>query len=272
MLNPDILAEDQEIEVFHLPSLISTGMWRLDSSRAWPQHRYFWIIRGQGRLWIEGSKRGYAPHSLVFVPSGFVHRITLLQGTLGYAISLPDSLPIAVPSQPCLIRANSVFDQTQITGQFEQMNYEFSHAAPGTEQIMESILTLLGVWIERNQHRNEWQPGDGTRSRKIARKFLRLLERHLSESHDVGYYARELGITPTHLSRICREVLDKPALELIQERLILEARLRLVETDVQVSEISEDLGFASPAYFSRLFSSRAGMSPRTWREKTRAKN
>ena len=46
-----------------------------------------------------------------------------------------------------------------------------------------------------------------------------------------------------------------------------EARRDLVYTSMSISRISFRLGFADPAYFSRFFARRAGVSPSDYRAK-----
>jgi AraC family transcriptional regulator, transcriptional activator of pobA len=79
--------------------------------------------------------------------------------------------------------------------------------------------------------------------------------------------ARALAVTPTHLSRVLREATGQPASRLIEARLMREARRQLAYTNLQVSSIAYALGYADPAYFSRVFSRVEGLSPRAFRER-----
>jgi AraC family transcriptional activator of pobA len=82
----------------------------------------------------------------------------------------------------------------------------------------------------------------------------------------VAFYAGELGITPTQLNRICREVLRKSALGAINARLLREAERDLVYTFIGVKEIALSLGFSDAAYFSRFFSKHKRCTPTRFRE------
>jgi AraC-like DNA-binding protein len=74
-----------------------------------------------------------------------------------------------------------------------------------------------------------------------------------------------LGVTPTHLTRCCRETCGRSAIELLQDRRIFEARRLLSETDIPVGRIGQSLGFTSPAYFTRAFQNLTGLSPSAFR-------
>ncbi|MEM8628054.1 MAG: helix-turn-helix transcriptional regulator, partial [Pseudomonadota bacterium] len=79
-------------------------------------------------------------------------------------------------------------------------------------------------------------------------------------------YAARLQITPTHLSRVCKEASGRPAHALLVERIMYEARRLLLETDMPAREIAETLGFSSAAYFTRAFAQATGMPPSDYRK------
>lgn len=81
----------------------------------------------------------------------------------------------------------------------------------------------------------------------------------------VAHYVHKIGVTPAHLSVLCRQTVDKSALEMIHERLMLEARRNLVYTSMTISQVSYATGFSDPAYFTRFFKREAGVLPKEFR-------
>ena len=73
-------------------------------------------------------------------------------------------------------------------------------------------------------------------------------------------------MTPTHLSRVCRQACGRPASSLLQDRVLFEARRLLAETRMPVNEVSRSLGFTSAAYFTRAFQHRTGKTPTAFRK------
>ena len=80
-------------------------------------------------------------------------------------------------------------------------------------------------------------------------------------------YARELGVAAGHLSRTMRLATGAPASHTIEARLVREARRLLAFTALPVSQVAYELGFADPAYFTRVFSRATDVSPRLFRER-----
>lgn len=92
----------------------------------------------------------------------------------------------------------------------------------------------------------------------LARQF------HLSE-RNLSFYSKKLAITTKHLSETTKETIGKTAGEIIDELNLLEAKRLLEYTDLSIAEISDQLKFSSPAFFSKFFSRQAGHSPKAYR-------
>ena len=91
------------------------------------------------------------------------------------------------------------------------------------------------------------------------------IDRWFSEWHKVTHYADRLGYSPRTLNRVARAHTGRSAKQLIDERVVLEAKRLLSHGDAPVAEIAEQLGFDDPSNFSAYFRSRAGVTPGTFR-------
>ncbi|MEM6726816.1 MAG: AraC family transcriptional regulator, partial [Bacteroidota bacterium] len=100
----------------------------------------------------------------------------------------------------------------------------------------------------------------------MIRDFKDLLEQQYRNWHKVGNYAKEIVVTPKHLSSTIKQLTGKTAKEWIQERLTLEAKRLLLHTDLSVKEIAYELGFEEPIYLSAFFKKQAGVSPSAFRK------
>ena len=96
--------------------------------------------------------------------------------------------------------------------------------------------------------------------------FMRLLTMHFIEHHDIGFYASRLCITPTHLSRIVRQVTGRTVVDYINQMLLMEASWLLQTTDLPLATIAERLHFADPSSFGKFFRRMKGLSPKAYRE------
>ena len=105
----------------------------------------------------------------------------------------------------------------------------------------------------------------GGRESKQFSEFKALLESHYSHHWPISRYAQRLGMSETSLNRLCRALCGATAFHLVQQRLALEARRRLMYVTGSVHSIASELGFADAAYFSRFFRRQTGVSPNEFR-------
>ena len=99
----------------------------------------------------------------------------------------------------------------------------------------------------------------------IIRKFVDLLEANFSEEHSVGFYASQLNVHPNYLNSFIKKHQGLTAKESIQNRLLLEAKYLLHSTNLSIKEISNQLGFTDPNYFTVFFKKFENMSPAGYR-------
>jgi len=97
--------------------------------------------------------------------------------------------------------------------------------------------------------------------------FNQLIDIHYKEEKSVAYYASRLNISPNYLNILCKKYLNISANQIIQERVVLEAKRLLQSTDLSIKEIAYELGFIDHAYFSNFFKKQTGTSPTKFKEK-----
>ena len=105
------------------------------------------------------------------------------------------------------------------------------------------------------------------RVEEIFLGFLGLLPRHFEEHHDIGFYASELCITTTYLSRVVRQVSGgRTVVDYINQLLLMEAVFLLRQTSLSITQVSDRLHFAEVTTFARFFQRMKGMTPREFRK------
>lgn len=105
-----------------------------------------------------------------------------------------------------------------------------------------------------------------SRKDEICRQFFDLLIQHYKESRSVAFYADRLFITPKYLSATLRSVTGKRAGQLIDDYVLLQAKVLLKTTNMTVQQISEELNFANQSFFARYFKHLSGISPTQYRD------
>ena len=112
---------------------------------------------------------------------------------------------------------------------------------------------------------------------QLSSNFFELLKNYYSEKTafetqqpTVQFFANKLSVTPNYLSDTIKHQSGKSALTLIHDFVIEEAKNQLTTSRHTVSEISHQLGFEYPNYFSRLFKRKTNLSPSEYRKSVKS--
>jgi AraC family transcriptional regulator, transcriptional activator of pobA len=145
----------------------------------------------------------------------------------------------------------------------ESMEAELFDRREGHREAVLAHLTLLLIDLARM---TDDVVGDLRRSGEplIADVFA-VIDRRIADPLSLSDVARELGLTPGHLTTVVRRRTGRTVQEWISERRMADARALLSTTDLPISEVARRVGIADPGYFARLFRTTHGVSPRSWR-------
>ena len=107
-----------------------------------------------------------------------------------------------------------------------------------------------------------------TRSREqtIFDRFIQLVNQHCRQQHQISYYADRMCLTERYLGTVIRQTSGTTAKEWIDRALITQSKVLLRHSDKSVVQISEDLNFPNPAFFSKYFKRLTAMTPLEYRE------
>ncbi len=232
-------------------------------------HKIFWLSKGNARIMIDGVTKGVGPNTFVYVPSNVPHVFEVGANSYGSFISIDQKAKINMPKHSFVFPVLNIMKQSEITKYVDSIVSEATSDTEGRFPAMEAYVNLLIVHILRLTG-DKIENIKETASQKLMRRFSRILERQYNTGRSLSEYADALGVTTTHLSRVSRALNHKSAGQIIQERVLSEAMQLLLHSDLKVQDISKQLGFSSPAYFTRLFNSKLHQTPKDYR-KSRAR-
>lgn len=253
------------VRVVPLGRLAAGGRWRIEAMRSISEPLLLWFTRGQGRITVGGVTRGYGAHNAIFIPAGVMHGYKSGAQTYGSAVFFGRGCTLDLPATPQHLRVREVGPQAELSGLIDNIQRELDSGRPGADRAAQHHLGLLGVWLERNADTAQDPAKRPDAARRLAARYTELLEHEFRSGKGVAEYARALGVTPTHLTRVCNQTCGRSASDLLHDRVIFEARLMLSETRLPIAGIAQALGFNSAAYFTRAFQHRTGKTPSAFR-------
>ncbi|MBA3683539.1 MAG: helix-turn-helix domain-containing protein [Bacteroidetes bacterium] len=168
-------------------------------------------------------------------------------------------------SQPYLQVPKKLFHEI-----FQMVNsiYEtFNSNHPFKIDIIRSYLNIILLKVK--QFFIEHAKGDENKNmhRDVrVTDFIKLIDKLYADQLSVQEYSEKLNLSPNYLNALCKKETGKSAIQLIHERILLEARRLLYSTSLSVKEISFSLNFEDVAYFNRFFKKNMLLTPLEYRQ------
>ncbi|MWB95307.1 helix-turn-helix domain-containing protein [Flavobacterium sp. GA093] len=238
------------------------------------------FTNGSGIHEIDFDRFDIKNGSLFVLQPGQMHHWSLSEDIEGYVIIFSQEL------------YNLYFGQKKIN------DYNFYHSIHNRPEMvfeeneMLKVLPFFNLLIEENKQNNKLQLDKLLNildcihieiSRKYSETyshqahsynikidaFEQLLEHNFKAEKAPSFYAEKLNITLKHLNRICNEILQKTATEVIMDRVILEIKRMLIDKQLAVNEVAYKVGYDDYSYFSRVFKKQTGFSPTEFRNAVR---
>ncbi len=240
-----------------------------------------WIDTGRGTHLIDDQLYDVEPNTFMLVTKDQMHAFNPESGTLGCSIRFSDSfLDSATYHSTCKyslfnnLTVNSVLkvNETEKPA-FEMLvlqllnEYEKEDEL-GRFDIIQHLLEALILKLDqlkKKQFTGQYNTNNSTYL--IFQRFNLELEKYFKTYHNVSSYAERLNISHRKLSDVLRLFVGKSTLEVIQERIITEAKRALMYSGQTIQEIAFELGFEDPFYFSKVFKKVTGQAPKAFRVK-----
>ncbi len=101
---------------------------------------------------------------------------------------------------------------------------------------------------------------------QITNQLRKLAHEKVKENLKASDFAKMMNISPNHLNKSVKTITAKSASHLIDEVKLIEIKYLLYHSNFSISEISYEMGYADPSYFTRFFKKREGVSPVEFRQ------
>lgn len=174
----------------------------------------------------------------------------------GLLFNVVYQMPHISVSDACFDEVRAIFDKMKDIDNSEEPFYE---------SVLKSYLQLI-LAICSNEKAKQVATNNNLPQDEDLILFQNLLEKHFREYRQVQFYTEKLSITPSTLSRKMKMQMRKTPTQIIQERVILEAKKWLHLSTKSIKEIAYDLHFEDVFYFSRYFKKAVGISPNYYRK------
>lgn len=251
--------------------------WTIPAHRHPDLHQFQLLTSGAMVGTLDGERHVLKAPAALMVAPGVVHGFVYDTDSVGCQVTVPsESLaPLSVHSPDIAQRLsqNILIDSTAFgdpagdgVQRFAMLGDEFAAQREGRVDALQAHVTLLALWFLRHAQVPQGHARRQALRDTLVQRFRSLVERHFTEHQPLAFYADALGVTADHLSRVCRSTTRSSALDLVHQRVALEAKRMLVHTEATVADVAAQLGFGDVGYFSRFFKATTGTAPSAYRE------
>ncbi len=140
------------------------------------------------------------------------------------------------------------------------------HSMEYQEEVLFRLCESIAMNVTGILHQQIAYRKVSTRSEELFAHFLQLVPQHAARHHDLSFYARQLNITTTYLSRIVRSISGRTVMSFLEYAITNEAIRLLKTTDMSITDIAFRLNFSDQSSFSKFFTRQKGMSALSYRK------
>lgn len=233
-----------------------------------PRHNnaliYFQACCGEYTL-ADGSQVNAEPNDIIYIPKGTTYKVTFSNTQLGVAGCIRIEFDILSPSGEDVIFSSDIVKLPHaaafIKDNFLEMVEIFNRPAINychLKSIFYDNIAHLSL-ISHSRMLSQKQFGS-------IRKGIEYIETDPDQSLTVDEIAEICHVSPGFFRSLFKKYSGQSPTEYRISRKIERAKRLLQSEEKQISEIADDLGFQNVYYFSRLFKSRVGMSPKEYQD------
>ncbi|MDZ7899203.1 MAG: helix-turn-helix transcriptional regulator [Arcicella sp.] len=124
---------------------------------------------------------------------------------------------------------------------------------------------LMALFSELKPFIEASKPKNQNAASLITEEFKKALSVHILSKNKITDYAELLNVSPNHLNKCVKNTVGKSAHDLLNEMLLLEAKVLLKQTNLNITEIAFKIGKSEISDFTRFFKAQTGISPSEYR-------
>jgi len=270
----------QEFEVVGIGQLYKAFANELTTPHRTGFYHILWFQKGSPTHLVDFNPVKVKPNTILFLNKDTVQRFDTKGNFDGKAILFTDNFFCKSEADTKFLRGsilfNDLFSVSQLQLQksstlfadlFQQMESELTNSKDNYQSdILQNLLHNLLLQSDRERRKQNFTEIKKGADLDYVMLFKELLENQFRKQKLVSSFAEQLRVTEKRLNQATSKVLDKSPKQMIDERIMLEAKRLLAHTNESVKEIGFELGFDEPTNFIKYFRKHHNSTPVEFRE------
>lgn len=270
-------AESVHIELIETRSRVYD--WHIDRHTHPGMFQVLFLFGGDVRAGVDDAVWERQGPTVITINPTVVHGFDFAPGAHGYVLTVDQHVVFSAAENqgdlysslfiaPLAIDLSALSDmRARLEALLQQLLAEAIWPQHGHTLMLDWLARCILLLLVRVHAERRVADQSGRLDFELFSRFRAEVEQHYKDQWQVADYAIALRATPTRLNRLCLKLAGKSAFDIAQDRLMLEACRKLTYVPASIASIAYELGFQDPAYFSRLFKKRIGVTPKSFRLK-----
>jgi len=260
--------EDARNKLASFVRLDNPGSYPFDSFHAHNYNEIMVFLKGGGTHNINFRDYPIESGAIHLIAAHDLHWVERSMDSEGFAIVYKDQFLQKLQLVNPDIDFTSLFSHSRIinleTADIKQYNLIIGELLDNKGQSA-YMLQLIGAFITKIATRQLETPVLSGNYDPMVYRLVKLVEKHFKERLSTEDYAKLLQVSPRTLQEHVKKASGQSVPLLQKDRLLKEAKKMLCTTDLNVNEISMELGFKDAAYFCNWFKKAAGILPTAYK-------
>lgn len=229
-------------------------------------------VRGEVRTSINLVERNLTPGTLVFLgPGTIINPIHFGENLELYGIGLfaDFPMPFAKEKMPSAFNGQvrdfeiKVDESDIITARhFIDTIWHLVHLPDYNRQTLSSIVAAMMYHYDGLYRKHiDLLKASQSREQTIFDRFIYLVNQHATREHQIGFYADKMCLNEHYLGTVIRQASGITAKEWIDRALIEHIKIELKYSDKPIAQISQEMDFPNPSFFSKYFKRLTNQTP-----------
>lgn len=227
------------------------------------------IISGNAKMIVNMKPYRLSAGTMLVFPADSIMEIEEKDEEFDFQIFSFRDLPDEVIFKECTVFHLSE-DDWNLMGEYFQLLRHTLNRQPLSLKSIRFLQTALMSELQNIIKMKKEEEDHETAGRKetIFQNFANLVNQYADKEHNIAFYADRLCLTPNHLGTTIRRASGMTVQDWIHRRIIQQAKLLLMYSDMPVGEIAEQLNFSTASSFCKFFKKETNMTPRKYREES----
>ncbi|MDV7187987.1 helix-turn-helix transcriptional regulator [Lutibacter sp. TH_r2] len=269
-----------EFEILDLSEIFETKKDMMTLPHRAQFYHILWIEEGKGTHFVDFEPITIENNSIICVPHNSVNKFDKDGVYKGKTILFTDSFFCKSTYDSQFLHSTRLFSDLysvtklkispEVSGLqviLNAMETEYMRASDNTQyHILYNMLHVFLLQMEREMRNQGFVELKPSINLDYLFSFKNLLEKNFKTEKSVSNYALELGFSAKQLNKATTALLDKTPKQIIDERILLEAKRLLAHSSQSVKEIAYELGYDEPTNFIKYFRKHTNSTPSEFRD------